>query len=86
MLWCGIVRVWAAADHGVDQRPVEAVRRRHDDVQARAVDAQRAGAAERVEQVERLVLLQRQACADEGALSFVTTIRYSYRDSPYKRE
>jgi hypothetical protein len=38
--------------------------------------ARRAGAAERVEQVEGLVLLQRQACADEGTLSFVATIFY----------
>jgi hypothetical protein len=26
------------------------------------------------------------SCTDEGALSFVTTRCYSYRDSPYKRE
>ena len=49
--------------------------------------ARRAGAAERVEQVEGLVLLQRQACADEGTLSFVATYYFLfYRDSPYKRE
>mmetsp|Transcript_16985 Transcript_16985/g.41067 ORF Transcript_16985/g.41067 Transcript_16985/m.41067 type:complete len:328 (+) Transcript_16985:250-1233(+) len=50
-------RVEVVLDHGVDQRLVECVGRRYDDVQTGLVDDERAGARERVEELEGAVLL-----------------------------
>lgn len=51
-------RVHVFANHGIEQRLIEAVGRRQHDVKARLVDRERSRARERVEQVERAILFR----------------------------